>query len=149
MLMIKCLRLESAQSSRGRRHRVDWGTFIKPGPRARVGAQSQRLARIELAPPRRRAPWRARSYAGAAQYPCAEHKGGSPRVAPSSTPSKSGLRACCSRCTCFKLARGRYRIAWGNGPPPIRSEGGRSSPSRAPAQAALPRTSARGRPSLW
>ena len=27
-----------------------------------------------------------RSYAGAAQYPCAEHRGGRPRAAPSSTP---------------------------------------------------------------
>jgi hypothetical protein len=71
------------------------GTFIKPGPpaRARVGTPSQRSARIELAPPRRRAPWRARRYAGAAQYPCAERRGRSPRVAPSSTPVEA--RACC------------------------------------------------------
>ena len=44
-------RLESAQSSRGRRHRVDWGTFIEPRPPALVGVQSQCPARIEPAPP--------------------------------------------------------------------------------------------------
>jgi hypothetical protein len=37
---------------------------------------------------------RERSYAGAAQYPCAEHRGGIPRAAPSATPStKPGLEA--------------------------------------------------------
>jgi hypothetical protein len=39
---------------------------------------------------RRRAPWRARSYAGATQYPCAGHRSGRPPVAPSTTPLHPG-----------------------------------------------------------
>ncbi len=61
------------------------GPASVPRRSAPRGSSSRRLA-----PPKRRAPWRARSYAGAAQYPCAEHRGGKPCVAPSSTPTEPG-----------------------------------------------------------
>ncbi len=54
---------------------TEWieGAFNKPGHRARVGGQSLRPARIELAPPKGGPTGRERSYAGVAQYPCAGH----------------------------------------------------------------------------
>jgi hypothetical protein len=48
--------------------------------------QSQCPARIEFAPSWRRAPRRARSYAGATQHPWAERIGGRQRAAPSAAP---------------------------------------------------------------
>ena len=50
-----------------------------------------------------------RSYAGTAQYPCAEHRGGRPRAAPSFFPRRSpGLRpgyTCCA-------PRGHKQLPW-------------------------------------
>ncbi len=94
------------------------GTFIKPGPRALASTPSQRSARIELAQPRRRVPWRARSYAGAAQYPCAEHRYGRPRVAPISTPSEPGPDA---RGAPVLPNRAVNMLPWVMGNPPIRA----------------------------
>ncbi len=59
------------------------------GPRCTVAVPREDRARAT----RRQAPWRARSYAGAAQYPCAGHKSGRPPVAPRTTPMHPGPMA--------------------------------------------------------
>jgi hypothetical protein len=57
-----------------------------------------------------------RSYAGTAQYPCAEHRGGIPRAAPSATPSKPGPWARVH----LLCPEGPYTVALGDGLSPIR-----------------------------
>jgi hypothetical protein len=55
-----------------------------------------------------------RSYAGAAQYPCAEHRGGRPRAAPSLPRRRPGLLpgyTCCA-------PRGHKQLPWVMGCPP-------------------------------
>jgi hypothetical protein len=137
-----CIQTDSSRRRAPAAADTEWieGAFIKPGHQARVGGQSLRPARIELAPPEGGPTGRERSYAGAAQYPCAGHRGGRPRAAPSSTPDEARARGPGAPV----VPDWADNCCLGGWATPHQGAVGRSRPHPGPARQALPRTSSRG-----
>jgi hypothetical protein len=137
-----CIQTDSSRRRAPAAADTEWieGAFNKPGHRARVGGQSLRPARIELAPPKGGPTGRERSYAGAAQYPCAGHRGGRPRAAPSSTPDEARARGPGAPV----VPERADNCCLGGWATPHQGAIGRSRPHPGPARQALPRTSSRG-----
>ena len=113
-----------------RQQTLDWDNFIQPWPPGPASVQGRSAPRRSSS---RRAPWRARSYAGAAQYPCAEHTGGSPPVAPSTTPLHPGPVAQDSPA----WPMDRQQNGWGD-PSLLGPSGRRARPRQATGWAARP-----------
>lgn len=137
------IRLESLASSRGRGHRVVEDHFIKPRPPGPASVHRRWAPRGTS--PRRRGDGpqgQARSYAGTAQCPCAEHTGGIPRACPSSSASPRRGPGATPACTCF--ARGTVRNAELNPGARVKPCAGRSRPSGPGPRRHVPTATRRG-----